>query len=75
MKILHITRGDNFCELSARENDLRDEANALAAIWEKRDISNPDCWRRKYLQRAQDLDREREKIADRKIELRAYFSA
>jgi hypothetical protein len=75
MKILHITRGDNFCELSARENDLLCEANALAAIWEKRDISNPDCWRRKYLQLAQDLDRQREKITDRKKELRAYFSA
>jgi len=45
-----------FSVLREAEEELSVEANALLKIWDKRDISDPDCWRRKYLSKVKKLD-------------------
>ena len=64
---------DRFDLLYGRSNDLYREANALLAIWEKRDRDNPDCWRRKYLSKVKEVEAERIAVDDRIRELEKYF--
>ena len=42
--------------LREAEKELCEEINALLKIWNKRDRSNPDCWRRKYLPKVKKLE-------------------
>ena len=42
--------------LREAEKELCEEINALLKIWSKRDRSNPDCWRRKYLPKVKKLE-------------------
>tara|TARA_R100001443_G_scaffold85477_1_gene92026 strand:- start:649 stop:843 length:195 start_codon:yes stop_codon:yes gene_type:complete len=52
--------------LQEAAKELEQEADALLAIWEKRDRSNRSCWRRKYLSKVGKLDSIRWAI-DKKI--------
>ena len=64
---------DRFDLLYGRSKDLQREANALLAIWEKRDRDNPDCWRRKYLSKVKEIEVERIAVDNRIRELEKYF--
>ena len=64
---------DRFDLLYGRSKDLQREANALLAIWEKRDLTNPDCWRRKYLSKVKEVEAQRIAVDDRIRELEKYF--
>ena len=64
---------DRFDLLYSRSKDLQREANALLAIWEKRDLANFDCWRRKYLSKVKEVEAERIAVDDRIRELEKYF--
>tara|TARA_X000001388_G_C2231663_1_gene123431 strand:+ start:3183 stop:3395 length:213 start_codon:yes stop_codon:yes gene_type:complete len=45
--------------------ELEEEINSLLAIWEKRDLENPDCWRRSYLPKVKHLESVRIAILNR----------
>ena len=64
---------DRFDLLYGRSKDLQREANALLAIWEKRDRDNPYCWRRKYLSKVKEIEVERIAVDNRIRELEKYF--
>ena len=53
--------------------ELEEEINSLLSIWEKRDRSNKDCWRRNYLPKVKHLESVRIAILNRIENVEAWI--